>query len=232
MRGKLYGVGVGPGDPELLTIKALRLMKQADLIVVPGERVENSVAYQIVQGIYPEIEEKERMAVPMPMIKERILLEEAHDRAAVMIKKELDKGKTITFLTLGDPTVYSTYMYVHKRMVNWGYETEIVNGIPSFCAVAAKMNMSLAESHEPLHVIPASYQMEDAISLNGTKVFMKAGRKLNEVRKQIVQSKAEAVMIENCGMPDEKIYRTIEEIPEQAGYYSLIIVKDTLSDDR
>lgn len=226
MKGKLYGVGTGPGDPELLTIKALRLIKEADLIVVPGEQAESSVAYQIVQGIYPEIAEKDCMAVSMPMIKERILLEEAHDRAAGVIKEELEKGKTIAFLTLGDPTVYSTYMYVHKRIANWGYETEIVNGIPSFCAVAAKINTSLVENHEPLHVIPATYQMEDAFDLNGTKVFMKAGKKLGEVKKRIIQSGAEAVMIENCGMPGEKIYHSAKDIPEQAGYYSLIIMKD------
>lgn len=226
MKGKLYGVGVGPGDPELLTIKALRMIKEAYLIVVPGEQVENSVAYQIVQGIYPEIVGKERMAVSMPMIKEQKLLEQAHGRAAEIIKNELDKGKTTVFLTLGDPTVYSTYLYIHRRITDWGYETEIVNGIPSFCAVAAKLNMGLVEKNEPLHVIPASYQTEDGIAMNGTKVFMKAGKKLGEVKKQIVQSGAEAVMMENCGMPDEKIYRTTEEIPEYAGYYSLIIVKE------
>lgn len=226
MSGKLYGVGTGPGDPELITIKALRLIKEADLIVVPGEEVENSVAYQIVQGIYPEIEKKERIAVPMPMIKDRELLEAAHDRAAECIKNELDHGKITVFLTLGDPTVYSTYLYVHKRITEWGYDTEIVNGIPSFCAVAAKLNRGLVEKQEPLHVIPASYQIDNALELNGTKVFMKAGKKLGEVKKRIVQSEAEAVMIENCGMPEEKIYRSAEEIPEQTGYYSLIIVKE------
>lgn len=232
MKGKLYGVGVGPGDPELLTIKALRLIKEADLIVVPGEQVKNSVAYQTVQGIYPKIEEKDCMAVSMPMIKERILLEEAHDRAAGLIKKELDKGTTIAFLTLGDPTVYSTYMYLHKRITSLGYETEIVNGIPSFCAVAAKLNMGLVENQEPLHVIPATYQIEDAFDRNGTKVFMKAGKKLGEIKQMIKRNGADAVMIENCGMPEEKLYRTAEEIPEQAGYYSLIIVKETRREDR
>ena len=226
MSGKLYGVGTGPGDPELITIKALRLIKEADLIVVPGEEVENSVAYQIVQGIYPEIEKKERIAVPMPMIKDRELLEAAHDRVAECIKNELDHGKITVFLTLGDPTVYSTYLYVHKRITELGYDTEIVNGIPSFCAVAAKLNRGLVEKQEPLHVIPASYQIDNALELNGTKVFMKAGKKLGEVKKRIVQSGAEAVMIENCGMQGEKIYRSAEEIPEQTGYYSLIIVKD------
>lgn len=226
MSGKLYGVGVGPGDPELLTLKALRIIKEVDVIAVPGTDAKKSVAYQIVEGAYPELSEKMLLAVPMPMIKESDALKKAHDEGAEQIKKELDTGKNVAFLTLGDPTVYSTYLYIHKRVTEMGYETEIVSGIPSFCAVAAKLNTGLVEKSEPLHVIPASYQMEGAMGLPGTKVFMKAGKSISKVKNRIQQAGAEGMMIENCGMPDEKIYRTAAEIPETAGYYALIIVKE------
>ena len=142
MSGKLYGVGVGPGDPELLTLKALRIIKEVDVIAVPGTDAKKSVAYQIVEGAFPELSEKMLLAVPMPMIKESDALKKAHDEGAEQIKKELDTGKNVAFLTLGDPTVYSTYLYIHKRVAEMGYETEIVSGIPSFCAVAAKLNTS------------------------------------------------------------------------------------------
>lgn len=227
MSGKLYGVGVGPGDPELLTLKALRLIRETDLIAVPGNDPKESVAYKIVKGAYPDLDEKEIIPIPMPMTKDKDTLEKAHAQGTEMVREVLDRGQDVVFLTLGDPTVYSTYIYVHKRICELGYETEIVSGIPSFCAVAARLNMSLVEKAEPLHVIPASYQIEEALKLPGTKVLMKAGKKMKEVKAQIKAQGAEGVMIKNCGMPDEKIYRSVEEIPENAGYYSLIIVKET-----
>ena len=88
--------------------------------------------------------------------------------------------------------------------------------------------MGLVEKAEPLHVMPASYQISDALKLSGTRVLMKAGKKMGQVKEELKAMGAEAVMIENCGMPDEKIYRSADEIPEDAGYYSLIIVKEKL----
>jgi precorrin-2/cobalt-factor-2 C20-methyltransferase len=226
MSGKLYGVGVGPGDPELLTIKALRVIREADVIAVPGEIAQESIAYKIVKGAYPQLDDKELLAVAMPMTKDPQKLEASHEAAADRIAEELDAGKNVAFLTLGDPTVYATYLYVHKRIDKRGYDTEIVSGIPSFCAVAARLNTGLVEKAEPLHVIPASYQVEESLRLGGTKVLMKAGKKMKYVKEEILKQGQSGMMIENCGMETEKIYRSIEEIPEDAGYYSLIIVKE------
>lgn len=227
MTGKLYGVGVGPGDPELLTLKALRLIKEAPVIAVPGTVPENTVAYKIVVQAYPELAEKELLPIDMPMTKDHAKLRESHERGAKAVAAVLDQGKDVVFLTLGDTTVYSTYLYVHHRVEEMGYATEIVSGITSFCAVAARLNIGLVEKHEELHVIPASYQIEEALQLPGTKVLMKAGKKMAEVKATIKRLGASAVMIENCGMPNEKIYRSVDEIPEDAGYYSLIIIKDS-----
>lgn len=226
MPGKLYGIGVGPGEPELLTLKAFRLIKEADVLALPGKNPKETVAYQIVKGIYEEIDEKPLLALPMPMTKDRESLEKAHNEGAALIGNELDQNKNVVFLTLGDPTVYSTYLYVHKRINAMGYDTEIVSGIPSFCAVAAKLNIGLVEKAEPLHVIPASYEIEDIIKLSGTKVLMKAGGQMKKVKEELITAGKEGMMIENCGMPNEKIYRSLQEIPDDAGYYSLIIIKD------
>ena len=228
MKGKLYGVGVGPGDPELLTLKALRLIRENPVIAVPGEDIQASVAYQIVKGAYEALDEKTLLPVAMPMTKDPAVLEANHEKAAGDVEAYLRQGKNVVFLTLGDPTVYSTYLYVHKRILARGYEAEIVSGITSFCAVAARLNMGLVERDEPLHVIPATYQadgMDQVLKLPGTKVLMKTGRKMAQVRESIQKSGQQAVMIENCGMPGERIFEGADNIPEKSGYYSLIIVK-------
>ena len=227
MAGKLYGIGVGPGDPELLTLKAVRIIRKSGVVAVPGTVKEESVAYKIVRQAVPELEEKETIAVPMPMTKDKALLEESHEKGAKMVAEILDSGRDVAFLTLGDPTVYATYLYIHKRVEKAGYDTEIISGITSFCAVAARLNIGLVEKAEPLHVIPASYQIEDALKLPGTKVLMKAGKKMKDVKETLKSmTDCQVMMIENCGMENEKIYRSAEEINENAGYYSLIIVKE------
>lgn len=226
MAGKLFGLGIGPGDPELLTLKAVRIIQESDVIAVPGKVKEESVAYQITRQAVKELDEKEIIAVHMPMTKDHEKLENSHNEGADQVEKYLKEGKNVAFLTLGDPTVYSTYLYIHKRIQDRGYEVEIVSGITSFCAVAARLNIGLVEKAEPLHVIPASYQIEDALKLPGTKVLMKAGKKMAKVKEELQKRNDSAVMIENCGMENEKIYRSVEEIPEDAGYYSLIIAKE------
>lgn len=226
MSGKLYGVGIGPGDPELLTLKAMRIIEESPVIAVPGTEAKETVAYQIVEKAFPRLGEKELLAVPMPMTKDPEVLEKAHREGTALVRNVLDGGRNVAFLTLGDPTVYSTYLYVHRQILELGYEAEIISGITSFCAVAARLNMGLVEKAEELHVIPSSYQIEEALKLPGTKVLMKAGRKMAAVKETLKNTGKTAVMIENCGMENEKIFRSVDEIPETAGYYSLIIVKD------
>ena len=157
MSGILYGIGVGPGDPELLTLKALRILRESDVIAIPSESKEACVAYQIALGACPELERKELLPIPMPMTKDAAALECSHEAAASAIAEQLEQGRQVAFVTLGDPTVYSTYLYIHRKIAGMGYETAIVSGIPSFCAAAARLNQGLVEQAQPLHILPGTY---------------------------------------------------------------------------
>ena len=224
MSGIFYGVGVGPGDPELLTMKAVRLIRESDVIAVPGEAVQESVAYQIAQRAVPELAGKQLLAIPMPMTHEKEKREEHHRQGAQRIEKILAQGKDVAFLTLGDPAVYSTYFYLQELIKKDGYPTEVVSGVPSFCAAAARAKMPLVMWNEPLLVVPAAHDLSETAA-DGTTVYMKAGRKLGQLKEAAKAEGREALFLENCGMENERICRGAEEIPDEAGYYSLLIVK-------
>jgi len=209
-----------------MTVKAIRRLEACDVLVVPDAQKGESTAYKIAVQAYPGLTEKPTITVCMPMTHDIAKLNASYRAAADIIEKQLDMGKHAVFITLGDPTVYATYMYVHKIVCEDGYEAEIVSGIPSFCAVAARLNISLAERAQMLHIVPSSHGIDQALEMPGVKVFMKAGSKMKQVRRRLIDSGMEVNMVENCGMDTERIYRSAEEIPEDAGYFSLIIAKD------
>lgn len=224
MKGILYGIGVGPGDPELMTQKAVRLLREADVIAAPGEAVRESVAYQIAVQCVPELETKELLPLFMPMVMDRALIQKAHRQGADQIIQLLSEGKTVAFITLGDPTIYSTFSYVEKLVKAEGFSTVYVSGVPSFCAAAAALGVSLAEWQEPLHIFPAIHKSGLPLPEDGTCVLMKSGHRIGEIRELLKKSGREAVMAENCGMAGERLVFGEDAIPEDAGYLSLIIV--------
>ena len=137
-KGILYGVGVGPGDPGLMTVKAVRTALDCDVIAVPHKEREKCLALKIALGAAPELAEKPLLTVDMPMTKDKQRLEAAYIAGIDLLSQTLDTGKNVAFLTLGDPTVYSTYLYLHTRVADRGYETKIIPGVTSFCAAAAE----------------------------------------------------------------------------------------------
>ncbi len=226
MAGVLYGIGVGPGDPELMTLQAVRLIGEVDIIAAPGEDVKKTTAYTIALQAVPKMADKELLPIHMPMVMDRDFIAEYHRREAEEIAGKLEEGKNVGFITLGDPTVYSTFSYMEKIVKDMGYQTAYVSGIPSFCAAAAAMGIPLAEWQESLHIIPANHSLKKKPDADGNYVFMKSGRKINEVREVIKKCGRDAVMVENCGMPDEKRYYGVDEIPDDTGYFAIIIAKE------
>lgn len=223
--GTFYSVGTGPGDPELITLKAARVMRECDVILLPAKDKESCAAYQIAVQAVPEIAGKEIFCTPMPMTKDKEKWKESHKEAAKAAVSFLSQGKNVAFLTLGDSTVYATAMYVYRLVQEAGEKTQIINGIPSFCAAAARLDMCLAEGEEELHVIPASYEPEEAMALHGVRVFMKAGKNAGRLKELFLEHHVQVKGVERCGMEGERIFHSAEEIDENAGYFSLFIVR-------
>ncbi|MCR4709566.1 MAG: precorrin-2 C(20)-methyltransferase [Clostridiales bacterium] len=225
MRGKVFCIGVGPGDPELMTLKAVRLIKEKDIILLPGKEPKETVAYRIAVQSVPELKDKELVAIDMPMTKDQEVLKEAHRKGAELIESYLDQGRDACFLTIGDPTIYCTFTYLQTILNEDGYETEFINGITSFCAAAARLNIPIAEWEEPIHILPAAHNLGNELEYEGNYVIMKTGSHMGEVKEMIRNSGREARMVMNCGMKDERVYSSTDEIPDDSGYFSLIIAK-------
>ncbi len=226
----LYGVGVGPGDPELLTLKALRCIKESDIIILPTETKEECYAYKIVQEVYPEINTKEILCMPFPMIMNKAELKKVHDEIYNRINQLLEQDKNIAFLVIGDPTVYSTYSYIHNRVIANEGNAVVINGIPSFCAAAAVLGVPLADNKEEIHIIPGCYDIDHTLELPGTKVYMKSGSKLGELKQALLEHKRanehDVFAVSNCGMENEKISVGLEELNPECGYLTVVIVKE------
>lgn len=229
INGKFFSVGVGPGDPDLITIKAVETIKSSDIIIAPKSSMHNINVALVIASEY--IKDKTIVECDMPMTRDKAVLNQSHDNATETIEAFLKQGKTVSFLTLGDPSIYSTAMYVHNRLTEKGYDTCLIPGVPSFCAVAASLNTSLCEGGQPLHIIPASYDdIDSSLILNGNKILMKSGKAISAVKDKLVETKTKAMMVSCASMADEKVYHSVEEIAEaslnKASYFSIILVKE------
>ena len=224
-RGTLYGLGVGPGDPELLTLKAVRILREADVIAVPDKGSGEKTAFRIVQEY---VADKTILTCVTPMVRDQAVLDAAHDQIATDICALLEDGKNVAFITLGDPTVYATYMYIHRRVLSRGYEAVLVPGVPSFCAAAARLNTSLCEQSQRLLIVPASHKdMEDCLNVDANLVFMKAGREIGALKEKLAEHGLleHASLVANCGMEGEQVWEHFADMPENTGYFSVVLVK-------
>ena len=225
-KGILYGIGVGPGDPELMTLKAVKILKECDIVAAPKSDGNDKTATNIASEF---IKDKTILYCDMPMTRDKKIMENSHKVAADEICVLLDEGKTVAFLTLGDPSIYSTYWYIHRLVLKRGYNAQIIAGVPSFCAAAASLNMALVEGSEMLHIIPASHNSTDeGLSLSGTKVLMKAGKSILDVREKLRnQGKLKnSALVERATMPDERVIFDLDTLDNPTGYFSIIISKE------
>ena len=227
-QGVFYGVGVGPGDPELLTLKAVRVLKNCPVIAAPQTKSGETLALDIAQGAV-DLAGKTILPLFFAMQRDQEAQCLAHTQAAEAIEAQLAAGRDVAMLNLGDVSIYATYSYLMERIQAAGYQTVMVPGVPSFCAVAARLGVSLTTMNAPLHIVPAGGgPLEETLALPGTKVLMKSGKQLPQVLQTLGQLGllAQTSLVQDCGLATERVYETLETLPEQTGYFSTLIVKE------
>lgn len=228
MKGKFYGVGVGPGDPELLTLKGKRILSQADCIVAPKTKGDgDSTALAIAA---PYIKDKTVLEQVLPMTKDQDKLAKAWAEGAAEITACLDSGKNVAFITLGDPSLFSTFMYVFRPIREKGYDWEIVPGISAPAAAAAALGCGLADGNESLAILAATAdieKVEETVVHHDNTVLMKGAGKWRDIaavlKKHGLTNHTAAA--EKCTMKDERIFAKIEEMPEDLSYFLTAIVR-------
>ena len=224
--GTFYGVGVGPGDPELLTRKAVGVLERCPVLATPRTRTGSSVALEIVRGAV-ELKGKTLLPLDFPMSREEGELRAAHRAAAEAVRPHLESGRDVAMAVLGDVSLYSTSCYVMEILRGEGFPCAMVPGVPSFCAAAALLGRSLTRPDAPLHILPGGWEgAEGALDLPGTKVLMKSGRQyprlLEELdRRGMLEG---AAMVENCGLPGQRAFPTLGDRPESTGYFTTILL--------
>ena len=213
MSGILYGVGVGPGDPELMTLKAIKAIEQADVIIAPKtEKKEDSVALAIATPYLKKDAKVIKLVFPMVFDQEQLTDAWVSNKNTIM--ELLDSGKKVAFLTLGDPMFYSTFIYVFKLLENCGHQIEVIPGITAFCAIGSKLGYPLAEGDEVLSIIPATaseQKIEQAMAHADNVVLMKVYKNVDDVVTSLGKHDLlkNAMMISRCGLPDETITRDL-----------------------
>ena len=230
-KGVYYSVGVGPGDPELITLKAIRTLERCPVVAAPqtssGEMLALSIAKQAA-----DLTGKTILPLHFTMARDKATQHAAHETAAAQVRQYLDAGQDVAMLNLGDVSVYATALYLAEILKEQGYETRMIPGVTSFCAVAARLNTSLTGIRTPLHILPGGDldALDEALALPGTKVLMKSGRQMPAVLERLAAHGLleHSGMVCNCGLPDEMVRPDLsrDAAPVDAGYFATIIVKE------
>ncbi|MCC5911096.1 MAG: precorrin-2 C(20)-methyltransferase [Clostridiaceae bacterium] len=230
MKGKFYGIGVGPGDPDLLTLKAVKVLNKADVIICPkGKEEEDSIALDIAKEHIHEKAVIKTLLFPMVHCKET--LKKHWQENTSIIEEDLKAEKQVVFLTLGDALLYSTYIYMMESLKQQGYEVETISGITSFSATASTVNLPLAKGKETLTVLPLTKDgesLERLLPAVDNLVILKVSHNPKVLAEKLKQYNVENnfVMISKCGHDDEIITRDIQVLEEgNVPYLSTVIVK-------
>lgn len=230
MSGVFYGIGVGPGDPELLTVKAIHAIGKVDVLIAPKtEKKDGSVALTIAKPYLKS--DVEIVYQVFPMVKDFADSPGAWEANKAEILGLLRQEKHVAFLTLGDPMFYSTYIYIYRLLENEGIRIETIPGIPAFAAIGSKLGYPIVEGNDILSIIPATADPErikTAMAVSDNVVLMKVYRNFPEIAGILEENDMikQAVMVSRCGLPDERRIDDVEAHKhEPVNYLSTILTR-------
>ena len=218
----LIGIGVGPGDPDLLTVKAVKAIQNADIIMCPASKEDRpSIALSVVSSIIDESQNQEIVKLIFPMTKDKDILENTWKKNSKIMAEKVLSGKNVVYLTVGDPFLYSTWIYMHKDLRENYPEMKInvIPGIVSMFTFASKVGVSIAEGAEKVAIIPSCYDLSSVkeIAKNSeSMIFLKDGRYFDQVIDVLKES----------GFPDDSIFA----IGQDLGTEKEIVRKLTLGE--
>jgi len=225
MTGTLYGVGLGPGDPELVTLKAMRLISNADVVAYPCLEEGQSFARAIAASFIPK--EATEIAIRIPMTTERAPAQAAYDTGAADIARALEAGKNVVVLCEGDPFFYGSFMYLFSRLSD-RFQTQVVPGVTSVTACAAGLVRPLTARNEVLTIIPGPIDRDDMskrIEAASSVAIMKVGRHLPKIREVLegLGLSDQSYYVERATLPDQRAM-ALKDAPERAPYFSMVLV--------
>lgn len=225
MTGRLYGVGVGPGDPELMTLKAHRIIASARVIAYPAPDTGPSLARQIAATAIPPDATEIPMVVPMRP--DRFPAQEVYADAAAQITEHLDDGRDVVVLCEGDPLFYGSFMYLYVRLAD-RHEVEIVPGVSSLGACSAALGHPLVARNDVLTVLPGPLpdaELRPRIESAETLAIMKVGRHLPRLRALLDEMGLleRAGYVERASMPAQAV-RPLSDVTDGAPYFSMILI--------
>ena len=234
MWGKFYGIGIGPGDPELITLKAKRVLGELDFLFAPSKSQEaDSLAYSIVRQFISEKAIVEKMV--FPMIYNKNELNEAWSKNTARIVETLREKKKVGFITLGDPMVYSTYSYIFSKIrINYSaIEIETIPGISSLTALSAVAGIPLMEGDETTTIIPAPYSInkfDEILQYSDNIILMKLPKDCSSLLEKIENHHLENHIVygENCYLPNQIIKYNIKDLEmekKKKRYLSIMLIK-------
>lgn len=218
----LIGIGVGPGDPDLLTVKAVKAIQSADIIMCPASKEDRpSIALSVVSSLIDKSKNQEIIKLIFPMTKDKDILEQTWKRNAKIMAETVLTGKNVVYLTVGDPYLYSTWIYMHKDLKeNYpDMNISVIPGIVSIFTFASKVGVSVAEGAEKVAIIPSCYDLSSVKEIAKhaeSMIFLKDGRYFDQVIEVLKES----------GFPDDSIFA----IGQDLGTENEIIRKMTLGE--